>query len=231
MTARLFVTGTGTGVGKTVMTRAVAAAWCRRSLRVTALKPVETGVPFTDGLPAPADALALARAAGSAADVRELCRVALPDPVSPHLAAARAGVRIDLDDLETFVLERVAGADAVVVEGAGGLLVPLSDDALQVDFAARLGWPLLVVVPNVLGAINHALLTIEAASRRGIPVAGVVLSRTPKTELDNAAAIARHSGVPVLGSLPDAPDDDAALAVLAEAHLDLDALLERARKG
>jgi dethiobiotin synthetase len=165
MTARLFVTGTGTGVGKTVMTRAVAAAWCRRSLRVTALKPVETGVPFTDGLPAPADALALARAAGSAADVRELCRVALPDPVSPHLAAARAGVRIDLDDLETFVLERVAGADAVVVEGAGGLLVPLSDDALQVDFAARLGWPLLVVVPNVLGAINHALCPFSARSR------------------------------------------------------------------
>lgn len=227
MTVSLFVTGTGTGVGKTVVSRAVVAAWRRRGLRVVALKPVETGVPLLDGRRAPADALALARAAGTSPDGHALCRVALPDPVSPHLAAARAGVRIEIDELAAFVRERADGADAILVEGAGGLLVPLSDEALQADFAARLGWPLLVVAPNVLGAINHTLLTVEAAIRRGLPVAGVVLNRTPETDFGNAAAIARHGGVPVLGELPDAPDDDDALAALAEAHLDLELLLGR----
>jgi dethiobiotin synthetase len=229
VTARLFVTGTGTGVGKTWVARAIVAAWGRRGLRVAALKPVETGVPFANGIPAPADALALARAAGAPPDVRDLCRVALPDPVSPHLAAARAGTRIDIDELAAFVRERSVGFDAVIVEGAGGLLAPLSGEALQADFAARLGWPLLVVAPNVLGGINHALLTIEAAVRRGVPLAGVVLNRTAAADFGNAAAIARHGRVPVLGELPDAPDDDDGLAALAEAHLDLDALLERAR--
>jgi dethiobiotin synthetase len=229
MTARLFVTGTGTGVGKTVVARAIAAAWRRRGLRVTALKPVETGVPLVDGNPAPADALALARAAGRVAVVSDLCRITLPGPVSPHLAAERVGVRIDVDELVAFVLERSAGAEAVIAEGAGGLLVPLSEDRLQAELVARLGWPLLVVAPNVLGAINHTLLTVEAATRRGIPVAGIVLSRTPAADFGNAAAIARHGGAPVLGELPDAPDDDDALAALAEVHLDLDALLERAR--
>jgi len=229
VTARLFVTGTGTGVGKTVVARAIAAAWRGRGLRVEALKPVETGVPLMDGNPAPADALALARAAGRVPVAGDLCRVALPDPVSPHLAAARAGVRIDLDQLLAFLRERSAGADAAIAEGAGGLLVPLSDDRLQAELVARLGWPLLVVAPNALGAINATLLTLEAAASRGIPLAGVVLSRTPAADFGNAAAIARHGGVPVLGELPDTPDDDDALAALAEAHLDLDALLERAK--
>jgi dethiobiotin synthetase len=225
MTRGLFVTGTNTEVGKTVVSRGIARALVDRGLEVAALKPVESGAPLVDGSPAPADALALARAARFDGPLEEVCAYSFAAPVSPHLAAAREGRAIEPGPILDLVVRRAAGADAVVVEGAGGLLVPLSDGLTYADLVARTGLALLIVAPDVLGTINATLLTVEAALGRGIEVAGVVLNMASGEELGNAAAIARHGRVPVIGALPraDGADDDA-LASLVREHLDWSAL-------
>ena len=226
--ARIFVSGTDTEVGKTVVTRGIVGALVRRGLDVAAAKPVESGAERIDGRLVPADARALLAASGRDEEIADVCAYCFPDPVSPHLAAARVGERIREAPVLDLLERRSRGADVVVAEGAGGLLVPLSDELLYVDLIARTGFSLVVVSPNVLGAINATLLTIEAARRRGIEVAGVVLNRTPPTELGNAAAIARHGRVRILGELPDADiEDGAGLAELAEARIDLDRLVSR----
>lgn len=226
MTARVFVGGTDTEVGKTAVARGIVRALVRRGERVAVAKPVESGAALADGEPVPTDALALLGAARSSAPLGEVCAFSFPDPVSPHLAAARVGARIDEGAILELLRRCERDAAVVIAEGAGGLLVPLADDLLYADVIARSGYRLVVVAPNVLGTINATLLTIEAARARGIDVAGVILNRTPPAELGNAEAIARHGRVKILGQLPtcDAPDDDDALADLAERYVDLEAL-------
>ena len=187
----LFVTGTDTGVGKTV----VSAALLRRYGREAPLrywKPIQTGVPPDD------DTAEVRRlAAGAGAEVVD-GGVRLPDPVSPHLAAARAGETIDLEPL----VARPAGEPDVrwIVEGAGGLLVPINRFALMADLIGRLGLAALVVARSTLGTINHTLLTLEALRARSLAVAGVVMVGDP--DRDNREAITRYGRVDVLGELP-----------------------------
>ncbi len=232
MTKRIFVSGTNTGIGKTVVARALVAALRRRGIATLALKPVESGAPLVEGRPRPADAAALARASGLDPSPARNWLYAFGDPVSPHLAAARAGERIEAEAVLEFLArrERESGARVVIAEGAGGLLVPLGDDLLFADLIARSGYELLVVSPDVLGTINATLLTIEAARSRGIPIAAVVLNRSGREDLGNAEAIAAHGRVEIPVGLPDLPaaalEDDAALAELAERHLDLDRLID-----
>lgn len=222
----IFVTGTSTGVGKTVVGRALIRALVARGVSVAAAKPVESGARRDGQGLVPEDAMALLRASGRGEPLDRVCAYAFEDPVSPHLAAARAGREISRAVLLDLLAERERSADLAVAEGAGGLLVPLGDDLLTADLVAASGYRLLLVAPNELGAINAALLTLEAARARGIPVIGVVLDRTPPSDLGNAEAIARHGRARVLGELPDAPtDDDDALGGLAATHLDIDALL------
>jgi dethiobiotin synthetase len=217
----LFVTGTDTGVGKTVVTRALVRALVNRGLHVVALKPVGEG---------PTDAEALAKAAGRGHRVGEICRYQLKSPVSPHLAARRDGVEIEKEAILALVRYWIRRADLVIAEGAGGLLVPLSDNLNFADLVQAASLGLVIVAPNVLGTINATLLTVEAARRRGIPIAGVVLDRTPSGDLGNAEAIARHGEVPVLGELPTVDrDDDETLAKIAGETLDLDRLLRACR--
>lgn len=227
MTGRaIFVSGTDTEVGKTVVARGIVRALARRGEQVAVAKPVESGAEEVDGELVPADAAALLRAARSRQTLDEVCAFRFPDPVSPHLAAANVGAQIDGDAI-VKLLDRLAHESQVAIaEGAGGLLVPLTEDLLYADVIARSGYRLVVVAPNALGTINATLLTIEAARARGIDAAGVVLNRTPPAELGNAEAIAAHGRVPILGQLPtaDDPEDDDALADLVERHLDLDAL-------
>jgi len=230
---RLFITGTDTGVGKTTVACALAAAFVRRGMRVATLKPVETGCPDgPDGLE-PADALRLARAAGEALPPARTLAAICPNrfalPVSPEAAARAAGSAVDLAAIDHALAAR-AGADLLLVEGAGGLLVPLGEGLVTADLIARLSLPVLVVARAALGTVNHSLLTVEAIRRRGLVLAGVILSQaSPERgpdEASNAAAIARHGGVAVLGTLPfiaGAADD--ALAKAAARTLDLDALL------
>ena len=226
-----FVTGTDTGVGKTTVSCALLAAARARGLRVDAIKPVETGcVADDDGRLSAADAVALARAAGDAGRPRalEMYRAAL----APSVAAELEGRSVDVERLQSGVrLVRSRKLDFLVVEGAGGLLVPLTADLDMAALAARVGLPLLVVARAGLGTINHTLLTLEAAARRSLEVAGVVLSAavpgTSRADVDrNALEISRRGGARIFGILPHQPDlTPAALARAAELHLDLAALL------
>jgi dethiobiotin synthetase len=226
MTRAIFITGTDTEVGKTVITRAVVRALANRGLTVRAVKPVESGAEAVNGQLLPKDALALKRAAKRDGDVTDIYAYAFPDPVSPHLAAKRVGKKIELEPIMALIDVEEQGADVIVAEGAGGLLAPLSDDLLYADLVAKAGLELVIVSPNVLGTINHTLLTIEAAKSRDIPIIGVILNRTPKSDFGNADAISIHGDVQILGEFPttDTEDDDH-LANLAEKHLELDKLL------
>jgi dethiobiotin synthetase len=207
----LFVTGTDTGVGKTV----VCAALLHRYGNLVALgywKPVQTGIEKDD-------------------DTREVLRLAhcqtaegirLPRPVSPHLAAKWCGRRIALEELRLPADELAQGVTRVshwIVEGAGGLLVPLNERDLMADLMQALALPVIVVTRTALGTINHTLLTLEALRSRDLNVAGVVMVGDPNA--DNREAIEHYGGVVVLGEMPRLePLDARSLADWAAAELD-----------
>jgi dethiobiotin synthase len=199
----LFVTGTGTGVGKTV----TAAALLHR-YRALYWKPVQTGIEQDD----------------DTAEVQRLveCAVArghaLRRPVSPHLAAQLSGTRIEIDALQAL-LPANAGELRWIVEGAGGVLVPLNERDLMIDLMRALALPVVVAALSTLGTINHTLLTLEALRARSLCVAGVVMcgERNP----DNRAAIEHYGRCPVLGEMPlFDPLTRSALGEWAAAELD-----------
>jgi len=191
----LFVTGTDTGVGKTVVACAIVAALHARGVRVKALKPIITGLDD----PGPADHELLASAAGCTPD--EVAIRSFGPPVSPHLAAELAGQPIVVDELVAAVRERAESADVVIVEGVGGLLVPLSDGHDVRELALGLGLPVIVAARPGLGTINHTLLTLEAARAVGLDVRAVVLTPWPDSpgviERSNRDTIAGLGGVHV----------------------------------
>ncbi len=165
----LFVTGTDTGVGKTRVAVALIHALRAQGLRVAAMKPVSAGsVP--GGLNE--DVVALMQAANVVADVHDVNPYAFADPIAPHVAAERAGVRIELDVIAAAFSRLAALADVVVVEGAGGWRVPLNDHEDVGDLAQRLDLPVVLVVGLRLGCLNHALLTAESITHRHIQWAG-----------------------------------------------------------
>jgi dethiobiotin synthetase len=170
----LFVTGTDTGVGKTVLAAALAAALRADGVDVAAFKPVVTGLdePQDDR---PADHELLAAAAGRPAD--EVTPHRFGPAVSPHLAAELAGTV--LDPAALVAAARGLRADVVVAEGVGGLLVPLTLGYTVRDLAVDLGWPVVVAARPGLGTINHSLLTVEAARAGGLDVRAVVLTPWP----------------------------------------------------
>src|SRR4030095_6338537 len=146
---------------------------------VAVLKPVETGV--TD---LPEDAVALREAAADPAPLDEICPSRLLPPLAPSVAARLERATIDLARLEALVRRRLDAADVLIVEGAGGLLVPIADSVTYADLAARLRLPLVVVAANRLGAVNHCALTAQVAAAMGLHVLGIVLSNlTPERDL------------------------------------------------
>ena len=230
-----FVTGTDTGVGKTVLAASVVAALRERGTRVRALKPIMTGVEEPSDPDWPHDHELLARAAGT-----EPTRVVLRSfgpPVSPHLAAELAGTPIDVEALLGEI--RAAGAPGggtppaettLVVEGVGGLLVPLGGGWDVRRLAATLGLPLLIAARPGLGTISPTLLTLEAARAGGLRVAGVVLTPWPEhpdqIQRSNLATIAALGEVEV-ATLPRVASADPVLLAAAGATLPL----ERWRSG
>ena len=188
----VFVTGTDTGVGKTVVSACLASAWS-----ADYWKPVQTGLAKEAGDTATVTALA-----GLTADRLHPPAHEFAPPVSPHLAAAEAGARIALEDLEL-----PASDSPIVVEGAGGVLVPLNKQQTMLDLMVHLGLPVVVVAATRLGAINQTLLTLESLRARGLEVLGVVLTGAPFA--DNRAAIERHGRVRILAELPHADRIDA----------------------
>ena len=199
-----FVTGTDTGVGKTLVAAALLRALRRRHARVVGMKPVAAGAVHTPQGWASEDALAL-RAASTVAVAPALDNpVLLRAPISPHLAAAHEGVAIDLEGLVRSYLALAAQADAVVVEGAGGFLVPLAEHVTGADLALALGLPVVLVVGLRLGCLNHALLTLEAVATRGLTLAGWVANRIDPAMAAaeaNLAFLRRRIGAPLLADV------------------------------
>jgi dethiobiotin synthetase len=186
----VFVTGTGTEVGKTVVAASIARKLANEGKRVAVFKPAVTGL---DDFPADGtishdiggfsahrpDHLVLRDAAGSSQTDEEVAPYRYGAPMSPHLAASLAGEEISRERLLAAARAAADGADALVCEGVGGLLVPLAPDYLVRDFAVDLGLPLVVAASPGLGTINHTLLTLEAARAAGLEVAKVVLTPWP----------------------------------------------------
>jgi dethiobiotin synthetase len=193
----VFVTGTSTEVGKTVVAAALARTLAEEGKRVAVFKPAVTGLEEEGET----DHEFLRRASGSNQSDEQIAPYRYQPPASPHLAAALAGEEIDPERLRQAARTAAEGADAIVCEGVGGLLVPLSPTYLVRDLAADLGYPLAIVASPGLGTINHTLLTIESARAAGLEVAAVVLNPWPEhpteIERDNRETIARLGDIRV----------------------------------
>jgi dethiobiotin synthetase len=193
----IFVTGTGTEVGKTVVAATIARSLAAQGRRVAVFKPAVTGL--DEGVET--DHALLRRASGSSQSDEEIAPYRYGPPASPHLAAAMAGEEIDPERLRAAARAASEGAEVLVCEGVGGLLVPLSPTYLVRDLAADLGYPLAIVAAPGLGTINHTLLTIEAAREAGLEVSAIVLNPWPEEpseiERDNRETISALGGVEV----------------------------------
>jgi dethiobiotin synthetase len=196
-TPGVFVTGTGTEVGKSVVAAVLARTLAEKGERVAVFKPAVTGLEEEGET----DQALLRRASGCGQSDEEIAPYRYDPPASPHLAAALAGEVIDPERLRRAAGEAAAGAGAIVCEGVGGLLVPLSPTYLVRDLAVDLGYPLVIVASPGLGTINHTLLTLESARAASLEVAAVVLNPWPKQpseiEQSNRETIASLGSVPV----------------------------------
>lgn len=226
MAKAYFVTGTDTGVGKTTVSCALLAAAKARGLTTLALKPLAAGCEQTAEGWRNSDALALQAEITVPLSYQEINPVALPEPLSPHLAAAAAGRRLTLMQLAGFCRGTLMQkADFALVEGAGGWRVPISDRELLSGLPKQLGMPVILVVGMRLGCINHTLLTAEAIVKDGVRLAGWVANVIDPgmTALEaNLETLRSMLPAPCLGVLPWAPGDtNEALG----RHLDLTPLL------
>jgi dethiobiotin synthetase len=191
----VFIAGTDTGVGKTVIAAALIRALVRDGLRVAGMKPVAAGADMTAAGLRNADALALVAAANVAAPYERVNPYCFAAPIAPHIAARDAGIAIDIELLRQRFAELANEADCVVVEGAGGWLTPISAGASMADVAAALALPVVLVVGLKLGCLNHTFLTVRALAAHGVPLAGWVgNSIDPAFEraADNIAELAQR---------------------------------------
>lgn len=231
----LFISGTDTGVGKTTVAAGLVAALARCGRRVGVLKPAETGCEIgPDGQLIAADARRLAFFAGCNAPISTICPYRFRDPLAPSVAAERDGRRVDLKTIVAASRRLAADSDVIVVEGAGGLLVPLTATVNFADLCDQLGARLVVVVGNKLGAINHALLTIRHAEHLGLALAGYVINAvTPTPDLaaeTNIGVLNQLLGTPAgiipwLGPLDETEAERRRVGELFERLFDLDRLL------
>jgi dethiobiotin synthetase len=201
----LFVTGTDTGVGKTLVSCALIRLLREEGLNAAGFKPVSCGM--DDGRWSDAEAL---RTAGAEVETLDAtCPLRFKAPLAPTLAAAEEGQRVQLDVARRALAAMNKCREAVVVEGVGGWLVPLDEKTLIADFAVELNWPVLVVGRTGLGTINHTLLTVRDVERRGLPLAGVILSDSGGglPQSGSRSEIERLSGRRVLAVLPHCDGD------------------------
>lgn len=205
----LFITGTDTGVGKTFIAEGIIRSLRKRGIDICPMKPVETGCGTKNGCLVPGDALRLIRASGTGEPVERINPFRFREPLAPYVAAGIEGKAVRRRTLVSSYHYLARRHDIVVVEGAGGIMVPITGTYLFCDFISDIGIPAVIVSRPGLGTINHTLLTIEAARKRDIPVAGVVINDASPAKKGiavqtNPDMIRRFGKVPVLGVVPHA---------------------------
>jgi dethiobiotin synthetase len=213
----LFVTGTDTGIGKTVVARLLVRSLVASGVRVAVMKPVAAGSITTAAGPRNEDALGLIADSNVPMPYATVNPYCLEEPVSPHLAARAMGISVDLRRIEENFRQLRAAADYVIVEGAGGWLAPLNERESVADLAAALELPVLLVVGLRLGCLNHALLSVAAIRQRRLPLAGWIGNQIDPDFArmsDNLLTLQQHIGMPALATLTFArsPDEHALLA-------------------
>ena len=224
-----FVTGTDTGVGKTLVSAAILEAAAASGRRTLAMKPIASGCEETPEGLRNEDALTLMRSITETLSYDQVNPIALAPAIAPHVAAALAGRQVTAQRLVGFCrgLQTRPG-DLLLVEGAGGWRVPLNDRETYAAMPVALEMPVILVVPLKLGCINHALLSVEAIRRDGLKVAGWVANRPDEAlmecEAETLSYLQTHLGAPCLGVLPwQASPDPATLS----SHLSIDVLFEK----
>jgi dethiobiotin synthetase len=200
-----FVTGTDTGVGKTLIAAALIHAFALAGSKVAGMKPVAAGAEFVDGRWLNEDVSQLRAAANVDAPLSMINPYVFAPPIAPHIAAREAGVELAIEPVLAACNGLQNLAETLVVEGAGGFLVPLNDRQDMGDLAVALGLPVILVVGMRLGCINHALLTVAAIESRGLSLAGwvasVVDADMPRLE-ENLATLRQRIDAPCLGTVP-----------------------------
>lgn len=208
----IFITGTDTGVGKTYVACGIVRELRSRGIDTGVMKPAETGCRVRQGTAVPSDAMALVRAAGVKDPLSLVNPYRFRKPLAPSVAAGLEGATILPGRIRNAFGALCKRHDYLVVEGSGGIMVPLTRAYLFLDLAASFGLPVLVVARPGLGTINHTLLTVEALKRKRLPVAGIVFnhaepSRPGLADRTGPPFIGRHSGVPVLGTVRHGGED------------------------
>jgi len=224
-----FITGTDTGVGKTLIAGAIARALSLNGRRVGVMKPFESGCRRDGAAVVPADAVLLRNMAGSQDDLALICPYAFERPLAPGVAADLEQVPISLEKVQKIFNQLSAHYDIMLVEGAGGLMVPVSAEHVIIDIIRLLQLPLIIVARTALGTINHTLLTVKEAQRAGILVCGIILNKVSpeqdEAEDTNPEVIRKFSNVPLLGQVPYIPVDKRGdfdfLSTLAQSKIDL----------
>ncbi|WP_415719775.1 dethiobiotin synthase [Maridesulfovibrio sp.] len=214
MSAGFFITGTGTDVGKTVVTAGLARFFMKGGRKILPVKPVQSGaVVMPDGTLDSPDG-DVYKAAGAEWDINKQCLYIFEPPTSPHLAAKLAGVELDPVEIAAKVRER-ENDGFLLVEGAGGIMVPLSEEASMLNLMKELRYPVILVVENKLGCINEALLSIAALQQSGLEISGLVMTCPKRPEPDtfgiaeeNIRFIEKISEVKVIASIPYIEDWD-----------------------
>ena len=227
-----FITGTDTDVGKTFVTCALIEAFATRGFRAMPMKPIAAGTMNMNGVVINADVAALREVSGTQASLADINPYCFAEPIAPHLAAQHESVTVEMRIIQAAFERLKADADTVLVEGAGGFLVPLSMRQSMADIPTALGLDVILVVDMRLGVLNHTLLTVEAIHSRGLTFAGWV-ANTAKAGAamlafdENRATLERLIAAPLLGTVPhDARlQSPAERARRASHHLRIDTLL------
>ena len=209
----IFVTGTDTGVGKTVAAGAIAHQLRQAGIKVGVFKPIATGCKLRrEGLVSP-DAEFLAHCSDTASPLEQINPVRFREPLAPLVAAEKAQTEIAWDTVQLAYRNIVEEHERVVVEGIGGLMVPIQKDYLVLDLMVDLALPVVIVARSGLGTINHTLLTLEACRQRDLNVLGIVINRyradgSDIAEESNPRVIGEVGRIPVISIIPDDPETD-----------------------
>lgn len=234
----IFVTGTDTGIGKTVISSAISAFFSlRKQMNVGVMKPFECGLSKTDKDLLPWDAICLREASGSNDDLNTISPYTLEAPVAPEVAAMLEHVNIDINMVDKIYHSLAKSHDLLVIEGAGGVLVPIRENFFFADLIQKWNAPTLIVSRLGLGTINHTLLTNHLLKERGIKVIGVILNNTDGLgdlpAQTNPDILRKYLDVPVLGIFPHVKDllkgsvDRERMADILAENINTDALLNQ----